>query len=72
MELYRCKVRSCEHNNTLTTDRKFIFNHYIKHLRRDLDNTVIELKIIEKPYRENKFSLINSLINSSNTKDLKF
>ncbi len=72
MTFYSCRVSSCEHNNTLTTDRKFIFNHYIKHLKRDLDNTAITLGIINKPYHENKYALINALVDHSITKDLKF
>ncbi len=62
---YYCKIPNCDQNNSLTTQRKFLFLHYLKHLRRDLNNTTKELGIIENPYHENKYSLINALVDNS-------
>ena len=57
-------ITSCIHNNTITTDRKFIFRHYLRHLRKELDDLAEGLGI-NKPYSENRFSLINTIVDTS-------
>ena len=64
MNAYACKIKSCIHNKIITTDRKFIFQHYLKHLRQELNDLAVNLKI-SKPYFENRYSLINSIIDIS-------
>lgn len=61
MKFYICKIHTCIHKKIITTDRKFIFQHYLKHLRRELNDLAVNLKI-PRPYFENRFSLINSII----------
>jgi len=68
MRFYICKIKTCVHNNIVTADRKFIFKHYLKHLRRELNAAAIGLKI-DKPYSENRYSLINSIIDISKTQE---
>ena len=60
---YICKI--CNRDDIITDEKKFIFLHYTRHLRRDLNNTAIRLGITNKPDNENKYSLINSLITYS-------
>ena len=64
MRLYICKIKTCIHNKIRTTDRKFIFQHYLKHLRQELIAVANDLKIT-RPYFENRYSLINSIIDIS-------
>jgi len=64
MRFYMCKIKTCIHNNIVTADRKFIFGHYLKHLRQELNLVAIDLKIA-RPYFENRYSLINSIIDIS-------
>ena len=64
MKFYICKIKTCVNNSTITTDRKFIFGHYLKHLRQELNSVAIDLKI-SRPYFENRYSLINSIIDIS-------
>jgi hypothetical protein len=62
MVVYRCVI--CQ-DGIITTVRQFLFKHYLKHLRRDLNDKAIQLGITNKPNNENKFSLINLLITYS-------
>ncbi len=64
MSVYICKIKTCIHNNIVTMDRKFIFGHYLKHLRHELNAAGVDLKIV-KPYCESRYSLINSIIDIS-------
>jgi hypothetical protein len=64
MKTYNCEIKTCVHNNTSTTERKSIFGHYLKHLRQELNTVAIDLNI-SKPYFENRYSLINSIIDNS-------
>ena len=64
MRFYICKIKTCIHNNIVTTDRKFIFGHYLKHLRDELNAVANDLKI-SRPCFENRYSLINSIIDIS-------
>jgi hypothetical protein len=64
MKTYACKIKSCVDNRIITTDRKAIFRHYLKHLRQELNELAIDLKI-SKPNFENRYSLINSIIDTS-------
>ena len=61
---YSCSIRTCTYNNQRTNNRKFIFGHYLKHLRRELNDVAKELNI-SNPYFENRYSLINHIINNS-------
>ena len=50
-----------------TADKKFIFSHYTKHLRTDLNETALYLGIVN-PYFENRYSLINEIIHRTKEK----
>ena len=65
---WTCKVRNCTDSRIRTEDKKFIFSHYTKHLRTDLNDTAIVLGI-SNPYFENRYSLINEIIHR--TKEMK-
>jgi len=60
MIIYSCKVFQCPSAAVKTTDRVFIFRHYITHLKEELEQTAISFSI--PTYYENKYSIINSLI----------
>ena len=65
MLLNTCQVKVCQYYNTvIANDRRQIFMHYAKHLRCDINQTVKELGICKNPYFENKWSLINAIIDS--------
>ena len=55
----------CNNDELVTTEKSFLFKHYLKHLHRDICAKVIELGISNTPNRENRYSLINSLITYS-------
>ena len=61
---YWCRIKNCTYKNKITTSRRFIFGHYLKHLRRELNDLAKELEI-SNPYFENRYSLINYIINTS-------
>ena len=58
-----CKVESCSLSNVQTTDRKFLFRHYITHLTSELEDTALGFGI--PIHNENKYSIINLLIHFS-------
>jgi len=60
MTIYSCKVFQCPSASVKTTDRIFIFRHYVTHLKEELEQTALLLSI--PTYSENKYSIINSLI----------
>jgi hypothetical protein len=64
MSFYTCMIRNCTYRDKITTNRKFIFGHYLKHLRQELNEVAKDLNI-SSPYFENRYSLINSIINNS-------
>ena len=64
MSLYSCKIKNCNHRDSITTNRQFIFGHYLKHLRRELNEAAKDMDI-SNPYFENRYSLINHIINNS-------
>lgn len=70
MKFYICKIKTCTHNKIITTNRKFIFQHYLKHLRHELNELAIDLKIT-RPSFENRYSLINSIIDISKTQEME-
>lgn len=51
-------------SNIETNVSSFMFKHYLKHLRRDINSTAIGLGI-SNPYFENRYSLINEIIKMS-------
>ncbi len=64
MNYYPCPL--CPASVIVNTDRKFLYFHLrSKHLIRDVTLKIVQLRIIEKPYRESNHSLINSLIDYS-------
>ena len=69
MKFGGCLIKGCHGRNVSTDDRKFLIQHYRQHFRRDLNNIAIELGIHEKPYTENRFSLVNALIDHSIVED---
>jgi len=60
MTVYSCKVFQCPNAAIKTTDRVFIFRHYITHFKEELEQAAISFDI--PTYYENKYSIINSLI----------
>tara|TARA_B100000686_G_scaffold266853_1_gene281838 strand:- start:556 stop:768 length:213 start_codon:yes stop_codon:yes gene_type:complete len=56
-----CKIKNCSESRIRTDDKKFMFSHYTKHLRTDINNLSTELGI-PNPYFENRYSLINEII----------
>ena len=54
----KCEI--CK-SNIVTNVRSFMFRHYLKHLRRDINDIAMKLGISD-PYSENRYSLINEII----------
>ena len=63
MILSSCKVESCALSHVQTTDRKFLFRHYMTHLTSQLEDAALDFGI--SIHNENKYSIINSLIHFS-------
>ena len=61
---WSCKIESCSDSNVRTTSRDFIFKHYCKHLRSDVNATANQLGIVN-PNWENRYSLINEIISKT-------
>ncbi len=64
---WNCKIRNCSESMIKTNDKRFIFSHYTKHLRTDINNLSTELGI-PNPYFENRYSLINEIIQRTKEK----
>lgn len=65
MNFYSCQIKNCAYKKTITTKKNFLFCHYLKHLRPEINEAVIRLNVISKPYHENRYALIHSLIDHS-------
>jgi hypothetical protein len=63
--LYSCKIINCNQSGIITTDKQSLFIHYRKHLRRDIDESVVTLGLVRRPWNESKYSLIDCLILNS-------
>ena len=63
--LYSCRVPNCNQGGLVANTKQSIFNHYRSHLRRDIDNAVITLGLVRRPWLENKYNLIDTLILNS-------
>ncbi len=64
MILYQCIVPECFCSKVVSTERKQVFRHYLTHLVVDLEYTAHKLGI-ELVFGENRFSIINALIEFS-------
>ena len=58
---YSCKIPNCKKSNKISQVRKFIFSHYVEHTRTEINNLADALNI-PNAYHENKYSLINAII----------
>jgi len=65
---WSCKIENCSDSKIRTENRDFIFKHYCKHLRSDINALANQLGILN-PYWENRYSLINEII--SQTREMK-
>ena len=61
MFFYRCKVSNCQKNNVASQVRSFIFTHYLKHTRQQINSLASALNI-PNAYHENRYTLINEII----------
>ncbi len=66
MILYTCRVPNCFGSKVVSTEKRMIFRHYLTHLKSDLENTAYDLGILT--YNENRYSIINALIEVSGVK----
>ena len=55
----------CNNDEIVTTERSFLFKHYLKHLFRDVCSKALDLGISNYPNRENRYAIIHSLITYS-------
>jgi len=63
MILYHCEIYECPSSEVVSTERKAIFRHYLTHLVSDLEDALSRFKIVT--FHDNRFSLINALIEFS-------
>ena len=62
MICYPCKVRNCPKSHIWTNERRFAFKHLMTHPRRELELTAIELGISDRPEYDNRYTLINAIL----------